>query len=83
MKFKNEIKAPVFHIKAKNPLCVGENDDVLSIIIPSIEFAEELSRELIKSISKHKKLKAEGKDKKRMSFTFSGDLLLLPDISDK
>ena len=78
MKFKDEIKTPVFHIRVKNPLCADENDGVLNIFIPSIEFAEELSSELLRSISKHKKLKAEGKDKKRMKFTFTGDLLLPP-----
>jgi len=78
MKFKAEIKSPVFHIKTKNPLCADENDDVLSIFIPSIEFAEELSSGLLRSIAKHKKLKAEGKNKDRISFTFTGDLLLPP-----
>jgi hypothetical protein len=83
VQFRNQIKTNVFHIKAKSPLVAGEDDDVLSIFLPSIEFAEELSRELLKSISNHKKLEAEGRAAKRMSFTFTGNLSLLPYMPDK
>lgn len=78
MKITSKVKSPVFHIKDKHPLSADENDDTFHLSIPNIEYAEEFSRRLLKSISKHKKKKSEGKDENQISFIFTGDLLLPP-----
>ena len=78
MKITTKVKSPVFHIKDKHPLCADKNDDTLHLSFPNKEYAEEFSRQLLKSISKQNKLKSERKDENHICFIFRCDLLLPP-----